>query len=292
MKQVTVVRWALVVTALLWMSATAWCYTREDITKAAQQHDNTLLKKITDDKSVPVELRLYALGSLPDEVRVTYLDSDLVADQPTEKLRLFMLAARHFDLATARYAEAFQLLADIAPENNWYVYYHTLQRSYVNRLGAEGKWGEALAESKRLIGLTPPDRNFPKSALETINLIIKGESYARTQNVTASVQAMQAFMSDAQNGTSKSSWFDVPYPGETSNTAVISPLEKSKDTKLRIWALLYAGKYELARQEADKLYAEATTTYKIKTAMMLIAQCVNGKAQHVDAANDLLAPSH
>jgi len=254
----------LVVVALLWMSTAAWSYTRDDVKKAREQHDNALLKKITDDSSVPVELRIYALGGLPRDVQVTYLDVDWIKNQPNQQFMLLLLAAQYFDLSTERYPEAFKLLADVAPARNRYVYYCTLQRAYVRRLGAEGKWSEALAESKRIIGLTPPQQNYSASALQTINITIKGENYARTKDVTASLKAMQEFMDDAKNGTHKSAWFNVPYPGKTPNSAYVSPLEKSKNVELRIWALLYAGKYELARHDADALYAKATTPDSIK----------------------------
>lgn len=274
--------------SLLLSQQSARAYTVEDVDRAREQKDYVLLKKITDDPASEKPVRLYALVGLESDVRITYLDSQLVKDEPAVKTYIYYTMAQHKKLELPQIPEAFAALVQAPPAEKRLVYFQFFQRYYVTQLAAAGRWEEALSESKRLIGLTRPAETYPASTLDTISFIIKGENFSRTQDVQQSLQAMEIFSKDVQEHTKKSTWFQLPYPGTSPIAVIIKPFEESENDKSRIWALLYAGKFDVARREADALFAQASTPQKIQEALLLIGQTMNGKEQRVDASNELL----
>ena len=263
--------------ALAWNGVANAATTKEQL---ATITDPVALKKIADDATEDASIRGLAVHKLPVVQQADYYNNATwlpLAWRPVISYTLSYVGL----LKTSQYPAA---IADFVSAGN--INISAMQANYIKQLLKDGNTSQALAESKRLLGLTKIDQAQLLRAVNTIAGVIKSDALKNGASVKDAVAAMNVYLEAVNKGdVSKVPFTSLPYPtADATNTAS----ESSSNLTVAALALLYDGKYDAASAKGNQMLLAATSQYEIDNALFVMGAAANGKAGLPTAANAVM----
>ena len=260
----------------------AYSYTLDDINNAGG--DATQIKKIVDDEASDVAVRTQALWSLPWPTIGTYFNSPFYLANPGIQGEVIRLAAKANILPLADHSNALRVGLGSGDLD----YLLTVQTSYVRKLIEAKRSGEALLESRRLLGITPLQSNSLVESLSAVSIAIKADALSKDKSLSVAIGEANAYLEAVNKGDVKGQAYSaLAYPATPGD---ISALAEDARVPVAMMALLYAGRYDEAEDKAKTLLEVAGNNEDLLRAVNYLGAALNGKAGLPTSANAILQP--
>ena len=163
-----------------------------------------------------------------------------------------------------------------------------VQVSYVGKLIAAKRENEALLESKRLLGITPLDGQALSRIVSTIGATIKADVLAKDKTLPQAIEEANAYLEAVNKGdVKKHSYSALTYP---TTSKELEAFASDARPRTAIVALLYAVRFEEAKDQSKTLLAMAGDNDSLARAIQLAGAALNGESGLPTTANVLLQP--
>jgi len=268
-------------------------YTSNDLgaaATAANQGNVEPLKKIFEDRGTPHAIRLSALSNARNSGAyrpcAEYLDTPFM-DEHTAFAAIILSGSAV--LNTPKWNDKVHYPKAIASmfESGEVADMYQVQRMHVLHLIKDGQGQEALRESKRLIGLAPIHEGTLIDAVQVIGTAVRAAAIAQGKSIKEAIAHQNAYLEAVQKGDlSQTEFAKAAFPAANASAAAA---EQHSNARVRIDALIFNGRYDVAEKFARGEVAAAMNDEALSLALQLVGRVLNGKTGSPTAVNQTVA---